>query len=261
VNVDFQTCPVTNHDDGTWSCSYVPFDYTNEIRFILQKKGYAATYPVVPVNRTGLTNLVLIIKRGHTIIGRVIGAQDEPVAGARIKVVTDEPGKHQFTKTDNDGFYTLDGVAGDPSDYSQEPPVKTNDDGSFIVRGLAGDGLLQVDLAIQADGFAPQAATVALSSPTNKADFTLSLGNIFRGHLVDESGHPIPNAVVQTDWNNQGIRVFDWDTRTDVEGGFEWDFAPTGAVLYWFEADGYQPQRFVPLVADGSDHQITLKSK
>jgi uncharacterized GH25 family protein len=259
VNVDFQTCPVTNHDDGTWSCSYIPFNYTNEIRFILRKNGYAATYPIVPVNRTGLANLVLVINRGHTIIGRVIGAQDEPVAGASIKVVTSEPGKDQRAKTDNDGSYTLNGVAGDFG-LSQEPPIGTNDNGAFIVQGLAGNGSLHVDLAIQADGFAPQTATVALSSPTNKTDFLLSPGNIFRGHLTDESGHPIPNAMVQTDWNNQGVRAFDWHTRTDVDGGFEWDFAPTGTVLYWFEADGYQVQRFIPLVADESDHRITLKS-
>ena len=37
-NVDFQTCPVTNRDDGSWSCGYVPKDYTNEIRFILKKQ-------------------------------------------------------------------------------------------------------------------------------------------------------------------------------------------------------------------------------
>jgi len=28
-NVDFQTCPVTNREDGTWSCSYIPRDYND----------------------------------------------------------------------------------------------------------------------------------------------------------------------------------------------------------------------------------------
>lgn len=261
VNVDFQTCPVTNHDDGTWSCSYIPFDYTNEIRFLLQKKGYAATYPIVPVNRTGLSNLILIINRGFTIQGQVIGAQEAPVANAHIKVLTDEPGKQESVKTDDNGFYTLDGVAGESQVDYEFPPAETNDDGAFVIRGMAGNGPMHVDLEVQAKGFAPQTARVPLSSLTNNADFTLSLGNIFRGHVVDEAGHPLANAVVQTDWNNQGIRTFDWHTLTDVDGGFEWDFAPTGSVLFWFEADGYDVQRDVSLVADGSEHRIVLKSR
>jgi len=42
-NVAFQTCPVTSHDDGSWSCNYIPKDYTNDIRFIL-KKGWLRGY-------------------------------------------------------------------------------------------------------------------------------------------------------------------------------------------------------------------------
>ena len=43
-NVDFQTCPVINHDDGRWTCSYIPKDFTNEIGFILKKDGYTVTF-------------------------------------------------------------------------------------------------------------------------------------------------------------------------------------------------------------------------
>jgi protocatechuate 3,4-dioxygenase beta subunit len=260
VNVDFQTCPVTNHDDGTWSCSYIPFDYTNEIRLLLRKKDYAATYPIIPVDQTGLTNLVLIINRGYTVMGHVTGAQGQPVAKARVKISTNEPGKNQSAKTDNDGFFRLDSVVGESENDSAIPSVETNDQGAFVIRGLIGNGPLHVDLVVQAKGFAPQTTTVALSSPTNEADFTLALGNIFRGHVVDEAGHPIANAVVQTDWDHQGIRTFDWQTRTDGSGGFEWDFAPAGATLFWIEADGHQVQRDVSLIADGSDHEIILHS-
>lgn len=53
----------------------------------------------------------------------------------------------------------------------------------------------------------------------------------------------------------------EWQTRTDVNGRFEWDSAPKGLTLFWFEADGYQWQRAVSLAADGTDHEITLKHK
>jgi RNA polymerase sigma factor (sigma-70 family) len=259
-NVDFQTCPVSSRDDGSWSCSYLPFDYTNEIRFILKKDGFATTYPVVPVAKVGLNNLVLMLNRGFTVVGRIADVQNQPVANARIRIVTNEAGKQQSARTDKNGVFTLAGVAGD-TEFSHEPALPAGDNGVFTIRGLVGQGLPHVDLAVQADGFAPQSRMVALPDTTNVAEFTLSPGNIFRGQVVDEAGHPIANAIVQTDWDNQGIRAFDWQTRTDASGRFEWDSAPKRPVLFWFEADGYQWQRGVSLVADGSDHEITLKSK
>jgi RNA polymerase sigma factor (sigma-70 family) len=84
-SVDFQTCPVTSHDDGSWSCSYIPTDYTNEIRFILNKIGYTTTHPVVPVAKVDLTNLVLVINRGFTVTGQITDPQNHPIANARIR--------------------------------------------------------------------------------------------------------------------------------------------------------------------------------
>jgi uncharacterized GH25 family protein len=117
-----------------------------------------------------------------------------------------------------------------------------------------------VKLAVQAEGFASQTTKVALSGTTNVINFTLAKGNIFRGRIVDETGYPIPNAVVRTDFDfkNQIQTQFDWLTHTDGNGSFEWDSAPAEAICYWFEADGYTVIRGMPLLADGSDHEITL---
>ena len=52
-----------------------------------------------------------------------------------------------------------------------------------------------------------------------------------------------------------------WRTRTDAEGRFEWDSAPAEPVLFWFEANGYNWLRDVPLVGDGSVHEIELTQK
>ena len=258
-NVDFQTCPVSSREDGSWSCSYVPFDFTNEIRFILEKAGYATSYPAVPVSKTGLTNLVLVINRGFTITGRVTDTEDRPLQNVRIRILTAQPGKRQSVTTGEDGSFTLNGIAGD-TEFSQEPPVETNDEGYSVIRGLVGKGVAHADLAVQCEGFAPQTRTVLLSNATDVANFTLAPANTFRGRVVDEVGNPIPQAVVQTDWNDQGLRAFEWQTRTDSEGRFEWDSAPKEPILYWFEAGGYQWRRDVLLKADGSEHEIILKA-
>jgi RNA polymerase sigma factor (sigma-70 family) len=254
-NVDFQTCPCFTTSDGSWSCSYLPMDYTNEVHFVLGKPGYAATYPQVPVAKTGLHGLVLVIDQGRVVTGRVVTREGWPVAGAHIKVVSG-----QSVDTDDAGGFLIAGVAGD-TQFSHCPPLETNDAGAFVVRGMVGIGPLHVDLAIIADGYAPQIRTVALAGATNFVDFTLTPGRDFCGHVRDEEGQPIANAVVQTDWNNQGIRAIEWATRTDAAGQFEWRGAPEEATLYWFEADGYEWQRDVSLVADGSDHLIVLKRK
>jgi uncharacterized GH25 family protein len=102
---------------------------------------------------------------------------------------------------------------------------------------------------------------VELLSETNVVNATLSPGHLFRGRVMDEAGNPITNAVVKTDWDNQGLRRIEWQTRTDAAGRFAWDSAPAGPVLFWFEAEGYQWQRDVSLEADASDHEIMLKSK
>jgi len=259
-NVDFQTCPVTNRADGSWSCSYIPKDYTNEIRFILKKPGYSVTFPVVPVGKVDLKNLVLVLNRGFTVTGRVTDLQGHPIAKARIRTIDGDTSKRQSTRTDENGVYTLDGVPGDAETY-QSPPLETNDNGGAIIRGLATKDRMHVNLSVQADGLSSQSSIVDLTALTNVANFTLSSGNVFRGRVVDEAGNPISNAVVQTDYdfNNQVEKRFDWTSHADANGRFEWDSAPAENVCYWFEADGYKVIRGQPLAADGSDHVITLK--
>jgi RNA polymerase sigma factor (sigma-70 family) len=266
-NVNFQTCPVTSHDDGSWSCSYIPMDCT-KIRFFLEKPGYAATFPVVPVARVDLTNLVLVINRGFTVTGQITDWQNRPVANARIKTLHghDHYPLHghdynsESAKTDEHGIFMLAGLAGD-TEIHQEPAVEINDSGGAIIRGLAGVGPLHVDLAVQAEEFAPQTSNVELHGITNVANFTLSPGNIFRGRVVDEAGNPISNAIIRTDFGlkNQIAESFDWTSHTDGNGRFEWDSAPAEKICYSFYADGYGVTRGMPLLADGSDHEITLK--
>ena len=86
----------------------------------------------------------------------------------------------------------------------------------------------------------------------------LAQGNLFRGRVVDEAGNPIPNAVVRTDSDDQGLIKFRWLTETDPDGRFSWNSAPAEPVLFWFEANGYKVIRDLPLLPDGSEHEIVL---
>lgn len=50
-HMDFQLCAGFSDDTGAWRFNYIPRNYTNEIRFILKRPGYAPTFPEVPVSR------------------------------------------------------------------------------------------------------------------------------------------------------------------------------------------------------------------
>jgi RNA polymerase sigma factor (sigma-70 family) len=266
-NVNFGVWPVTTREDGSWSCSYIPTDW-QEIRFSLDKPGYAATFPVVPVARVDLTNLVLVINRGFTVTGQMTDGQNRPVAKARIKTLHGHDHNRESATTDEHGVFVLDGVTGDTlivQDH-QGPVLETNESGeirTIIRRWRTGvQGRPHVDLAIQAEGFAAQTGTVELLAATNVANFTLTPGNILRGRVLDEAGNPVSNAVIRTDLDvkNQLAAAFDWTSHTDGNGRFEWDSAPTHEICYSFYADGYDPVRGMPLTADGRDHEITLKA-
>jgi RNA polymerase sigma factor (sigma-70 family) len=255
-SIDFQTCPVTNREDGAWSCSYIPPNFT-EINFVLQKAGYAVTHPVVPVSRVNLTNLVFVIDRGFSLSGQVTDSENQPVAKVRVRVIDGDRSKTRVGQTDNNGVFHLTGLAGEASGYHSSP-LQTNESGAVIVRGLASEGPVHVDVTFQAEGYASQLRKIEFAGASNIVNQTLFPGNVFRGRVVDESGRAISNAVVQTDSDREGIRWFQWSVRTDADGRFEWDSAPAGEVLYWIEADGYKWKRDVPVVADGSDHEFTL---
>ena len=105
---------------------------------------------------------------------------------------------------------------------------------------------------------APQQQTVHLLERTNQVSFVLAKGSVFRGRIVDDSGYPITNAVVRTDWCDQLPTRFEWLIHTDNDGRFEWDSAPAEAICFWFEADGFEVIRGVSFLPDGTDHEIKL---
>lgn len=224
---------VTTDANGQWRCPYIPKSY-DSAKLILTADGYAVTLADVPVGTAESTNAKLVIKSGYAVAGRVVDAEDHPVLGARVKELHNWGYRRQATETDHEGRYVLHGLW-DPL------------------------GKSEVVLVVQANGLAPQAQTIHLLTPTNRVDFTLAKGRLFRGRITDGAGNPIPNATIRTDSDNQGLRKFEWHSLSDGEGRFVWDAAPEEPVLFWFEASGFQVIRDLSLVADGSEHVITLK--
>jgi hypothetical protein len=181
------------------------------------------------------TNAALMIKRGYSISGRVTDAQGIPAAGANVKEFHNFGHRKLKTQTDADGLFVLSGI-------------------SAAERRTA-------EIVVEAEHMEPQLKTVELRERTNIVDFALNPGNIFRGHVIDESGLPVSGAAARTDSDNQGRLPFEWFTHTDDFGTFYWDAAPADPVLVWFEAEGYQPIRDLLISADGREYEIKLNKK
>ena len=249
-NPDFQLCSATSDDQGRWSLNYLPQNlardfYPNkiesEVRFILTRKDFAVTLPVVPASQTDLTSLTFVINRGFTVTGTITDTNNRPLAGARVQELHNYGYRRQSTKTDDHGCFTLTGVAN--YDNYESGGVDTNGAGAVIIRNLTGTGAAFVNLSVQLDGYESQTHHVPLTAPTNTVQFTLLPGHILRGRVVDEAGIPINHAVVQADWDSNGLRQYDWDMQTEWDGLFEWNSAPAEPVGYWIEAAGYEPLR------------------
>ncbi len=226
---------------GHWASSHIPRDY-HLVSLYVMHDGYAVTLGQAPVGGPDSMNTTLVLKRGFTITGTVRDEAGAPVPGASIREV------HNFG-------------------YPLRHRAESSADGRFELAGLgqtwARDGILddapKVHLVIEAPGFAPRKRTVPLTDPQVQSDFTLDHGRVFRGRVTDTQGMPLRNAVVRTDSDNDGLRMYDWSTHTDAEGRFEWEQAPEEPVLFWFEADGYEGARDVLIQPDDADHDIRLR--
>ncbi|HOX59039.1 MAG TPA: sigma-70 family RNA polymerase sigma factor [Candidatus Paceibacterota bacterium] len=228
-NIQFGPDTVLRTDaDGRWSCSMIP-QSRETIHALLEHPQFVATPTDIPVTNSQAKPLVLQIRRGLTVTGLVADTAGRPVAGAAVRELHDRQDRALSSTTDTSG--------------------------RFEFRNLpAGD----IMLAVQADGLAPAVLETKLSASPTELNFVLQPGRVLKGHVVDDRGTPVPNALAQTCWTSAELRKIEWSARTDSEGRFEWDSAPAEPLHYWFDADGFTSPPAGLLNADGSDHEIRL---
>jgi RNA polymerase sigma factor (sigma-70 family) len=234
ANTDFQLTNVETDSRGRWVYPYIPKTYP-EAAFILTRETYAVTRVRLKMGSDEARNATFVLRRGFVIAGRVTDVQGMPIAKAAVKEFHNYGYRRVSTETDASG--------------------------DFWLSGISNEHISKVEITVEAKGMAPQLRALELTAVTNVVNFELAPGNIFRARVLDESGQPIPLAAVRTDSDNQGRQPFRWFAHTDFDGRVEWDSAPADPVLFWFEADGYQVIRDLPLKSDGSEHEIKLVRK
>jgi RNA polymerase sigma factor (sigma-70 family) len=173
-------------------------------------------------------NIVIVLKQGVRISGRVIDESDEPVHASLAQPRMQ--GLLPFsTDTGTDGTFTIEHASPD----------------SFRLRVIAA-------------GYAAQMISIEPRTKTN-VEVKLQKSAILRGRVVDESGNPVSEATVATASDQFGNDEWQWNMKTDKYGRFIWDSAPIGPHLYGVVAPGYALRSGIPLNAEDGEQILTVK--
>ncbi len=227
---------------GRWTCSHVPkrfgmIDY-RLVHPRYQEKLYASDSPDSPatvgVERVAEMDLlaaksVMQIKSGLIIVGAVIDEAGQPVAGAKI---------------------TQDFAFRDPQRTSL-----TSDEGTFQFHNGCPR---EVSLTVQAEGLAPLVTTVFVDARAERLRVTLPHGQLLLGRVVDELEQPIAHAIIKPRSPTADSRtIFEWHTKSDTEGRFSWENAPSSQE-YAVEASEHESEGRIQLIANGTEQVIKL---
>ena len=193
--------------NGRWSCNMVPKTW-EQITLVVTHPDYAETSATIRPGAPDAQNSVITMPAGFSVAGTVKNALGHPIQGANVREVRmNSEGEHSKT---------------------------TDAWGTFEFKGMKSGELM---LAVQAEGYAPSVQTLQVTGSLAAVRFLLGPGQLLRGHVIDEAGHPITNAFVET--TRRAIDKIKWSATTDAEGRFEWASAPQEPLLYSVLAEGF----------------------
>jgi RNA polymerase sigma factor (sigma-70 family) len=206
--------------DGRWSFDRLPSPW-NAAHFIISAPEYLKADYVSDATDENLSNeyqvpkqqlleerAVLKVHGGIHVSGLVLDVNNQPVPGA--------------TLVQDLRFY--------------EPWARSTAglDGKYeILNARPG----QLDLLVQASGYAPKAVQMRVDGPLGNAKIVLDRGAHVEGHVVDERGIDIPMAEIEVDRTGGPGQKFEWSATSDPKGWFAWDSAPAAG----FEAVVIKP--------------------
>ncbi|QEH35550.1 ECF RNA polymerase sigma factor SigE [Aquisphaera giovannonii] len=196
---------------GRWRYDRVPESAEHVSTGVLHSgfliEGNVQISPDIPVGGDlGPANR-LTLRRGQVLAGTVRDEAGKPIAGARVRVV---------------------GSAG-----VSMKEVTTGPDGTFRAEGCPPG---TPELMATAPGRAMGSRTVPVGpGPYAPVDLTLQPARPLRVRVVDHTGKPVSNAVIDRIWVRNRIEPQDFGgviRHTDAEGRWEWGGAPRDEITF-----------------------------
>jgi len=214
------------------------------------RSGYATAHKPGVTLKAGdaMKDVALVLRRGLEARGKVVDAQQQPVAGAEIRAIHREDGMAGGARVQ----MRMMGMDRD------KPDVFTGRDGAFALKGLE-EG--QYTLAVVKEGFARKTVPSVEVKSTGENVWpvvTLAAGSPIGGLVKDSAGGPISGAQVFAIDIGSGGRP--QNGTSDADGKFRLDgFTADRPILLNVSAQGYATlqKNVTPPAADVA---IVLKS-
>ncbi len=171
-------------------------------------------------------------------------------------VITDPTGKPVFDAVViwGDNPYEQDG--------SQE--VRTNAEGVYQLQPLSSG---RMNITVVSPGWSPESRAIKILASGSLENFQLKKGKSLRIRFIDEDGSPVPNVGVgirewrgrQSLYNHRHPNVLNTKipVKSDTDGKFKWEWAPSDEVDFSFYAKGYRTVSQA-LSASETEHTVTL---
>ncbi|MEW6746388.1 MAG: carboxypeptidase-like regulatory domain-containing protein [Planctomycetota bacterium] len=167
--------------------------------------------PIQVARGAAVEDVRVILDKGGTIEGRVIGPNGNPVARAEIRL--------------NDNNYISNPIMDMFSNMIKDIArprrgARTSDDGSFKLLLLSAD---TYQVAVSHPDFADKEMNdivVARGQTTKIGDIVLSAGGTIKGYAYDESGSPLAGATVTASSMEKGLEGIQKSGLADASGSF-----------------------------------------
>jgi beta-lactamase regulating signal transducer with metallopeptidase domain len=198
--------PVTTDAQGRWTTESVPPEPTG-IRGSVKHPEFLNGSMNAPLDAMLAGKGDVVLKRGSVIEGRVLDDLGKPIAGASV-------------------------VAVDFSSLANAPKTESRADGRFRLANLLAG---VKTLVVSAPGRTPEMRPIQAGAPQPPFEFRLGPGKTLKGRVVDSTGEPIAGAAITAVVAIAGSGPRDetglvWRSRSDAEGRFVWDSAPSNEV-------------------------------
>ena len=176
----------------------------------------------------------IVLKRGYPVTGFVIDEQGHLISDALVIQGTVRRGNvsnpdNPTARTDKDGYFRFD-------------------------NSIPGEMVLTVEK----EGYAPELRVIQVTENLGQIEFVLSPGKTIRGKVITIDGKPVPDTNI---WAHawRGYNTICWISKTDSEGHFQWDSAPSEEVLFDLYSQEYMSISNYPMKVSPEEYVIAVR--
>jgi RNA polymerase sigma factor (sigma-70 family) len=231
--------PITTDASGRWRLAMLPLTFTADDRlsFQLSHLDYVSDVhepgrpnPALKDLRT--ESAILVMAKGVPVRGSVVDPAGNPVEGAPVSLA--------WRPTNPDVRYT----------------TRTDAAGRFAFEhARAGEQAV----CVQADRLAPYIADIVARPDMKPMTIRLQPARVIQGRVVDRRDQPFEGVTIRVaEWRNSGL--LDWNTRTDLQGHFRWEGAPSDKITLVAHWQGVGSMS-IPVAADANPAEVVVVTK